>query len=195
MPFANGSTNLKDPTHTKILIAALVILAFGEVYSQYEIAQLRAGAALVGPEPTVFQPASAMAEMPVQAPTNILVSFNGVVRSVSGNILTLSTAASTTLQVAVTSQTTMVQEGALKDAATYQADIEKFHRQSDQLMQDPQQNQQALETLIAPSRNVETPITLAQLSPGAQIVVFTDGQNANAAYTAFRIIVTQALTQ
>ena len=187
---------MNDASLNRILLAAVVILALGEGYSLYQIAQLRAGSTLhVRTAPAVTQSASSTAEMPTQAPTNILISFDGDVRGVSGGVLTLSTGASSTIQVAVTSQTTIVQEGVLKDAATYQADIEKFHQESDNLMQNPKQNQQALETLIAPSRNVETPVTLSQLSPGEKVTVFANGQNANATYAAFRIIVSGALTQ
>ena len=62
-------------------------------------------------------------------------------------------------------------------------------------MQNPQQNQAALETLIAPSRNVETPLSLSQLGAGENVTVFADGRDASGAYTALRIIVAKGLTQ
>lgn len=128
----------------------------------------------------------------MQAPTDILVPLSGIVKNVSGGTLTILEGASSTIQVAASGSTAIVREGTLKDAATYQADLQNFHQESDQLMQDPQKNQFALETLLAPSRYIETPISLSQISISEQIIAFADGRSSNGAYEAVRIEVTPA---
>jgi hypothetical protein len=47
----------------------------------------------------------------------------------------------------------------------------------------------------APSRNIETQVSITQLSTGENDTVFADRQDASGAYTALRIIVAKALTQ
>jgi hypothetical protein len=178
---------MHDTPFNRILLAAVLVLTIGEGYLLYQNSQLRTAASPAGN--TAVASVSAASSTPtIQAPTNILIPLIGTVKSVSGDTLTISgKTASSTIAIAVSSDTNIVQEGVLKDAATYQADLEKFHQESDKLMQDPQQNQIALETLIAPSRNVETPLSLSHLSAGEQVIVFADGQNTDGSYTAFRI--------
>lgn len=163
----------------KILSLVVAVLVIGQALLFYQNAQLRAAA---GRETST----SATATIP--APTSILVSFIGIATNSSSNTLTLSVGSSTRT-IAVGNDTMIVREGVLKDPATYEADLEKFHQYSDQLMQDPQKNQHALQTLVAPSRNVETQIALSQITPGAKVIVFIDGQNADGSYRAVRIIV------
>jgi hypothetical protein len=177
---------MHDGPLNKILLIIVVILVLGEGYLLYQNAQLKAAAPQGGTEAA----GSASSSASVVAPTNILVPLNGTIEGVSGSTITLEGQASSTVQVVVSSDTTIVQEGALLDAATYEAELEKFHEESDQLLQNAQQNQAALETLIAPSRNVETPISLSQLSPGEEVSVFAVGQAASGAYEAYKVMAT-----
>jgi len=180
----------------RILLAAVILLALGEGYLMYQNVQLRSAAQFGAYANVPPNSATSTAQAaPVNAPSNILIPLSGELLGVSGNTITLTGQASSTIKIAVSNDTRIVQEGGLKDAAAYQSDLDAFHKQSDALMQDPQKNQTALETLIAPSRNVETPLTLAQLFAGDNLTVFADGQDASGAYTALRIIVAKALTQ
>lgn len=130
---------MRNEPLNRILLAAVIILAIGEGYLLYQNGQLRA-AGVGGTAPAISRSASSTAAAPLQALTNILIPLSGTIENISGSTLTLSGPASSTIKVAVGSDTTIVEEGALKDAATYQSDLEKFHQESDQLMQNPQKS-------------------------------------------------------
>ena len=130
-----------------------------------------------------------MSNYEASAPSTALIPLGGKVIGISGDIVTLENAASTTVRVEVSGETTIVEEGAVKSAEQYQADLDAFRSQSQNLMQDPRTNEAALARLMAPSRTIETNLSLSALMPGETITVFVDGQNADATYNAYKIVV------
>ena len=97
----------------KILLAAVILLALGEGYLLYQNSQLRSVPRQTGSVTQTFPrtpPRPALAA-PVNAPTTILVPLSGTLEGVSGSTLTLSEQASSTITVAVSSDTAIVQEG------------------------------------------------------------------------------------
>jgi hypothetical protein len=172
----------------RILLAAIILLALGEGYLLYQNAQLRA----VAPQAGAANPASAAPL--AQAPTTVLIPLGGTIASIMGGTLTLSTGASTTIAIDASSYTAIVKEDAPKDATTYQADLEKFHDESDRLMQDPQKNQYALAHLVAPSPYQTTTLSLPDLKVGDVVTIFGEPQS-DGTFAATQIIVAQPVSK
>ncbi|UPJ50378.1 hypothetical protein IVB30_02795 [Bradyrhizobium sp. 200] len=163
-----------------ILVVAVVVLAVGEAYLIHENSKLlsvldhgnramstiqRDGASL---------PDGVLSQGPIDpAPENTLKPFSGVVRSVdsSGWLIGSETKP---VHVHVSSDTKIVRMGELKTPQQAEADMQKFHEYSQELMRDPKKNKAELSHLISPSGSQETSISISDVRVGDTVMVLGD---------------------
>jgi hypothetical protein len=149
-----------------ILVIAVVVLALGEVFiignmDAYSTSAPRAASVTEStvPSPTI--------------PSNILTPVGGTVEQVSGDSIVLRGVGGQTIELHVDTRTTIVKQGAPKDSAAHEIDMDAFRTHSRELAKDPEKNHDALATLIAPSRYAETTIMLSDITVGDAINAYT----------------------
>ncbi len=179
-------------TLLRILLLAVVLLICGQAYTFFALSKIGStGAGNDAVAATTGAPTAApgaASSTPPTAPADILQSVGGPIASIASNSFTIAQG-SQTVTIQLSAQTSIVEEGAPKSAAQQASDMQAFHAYTQQLMRDPQQNQGALENLIAPSADQETTLPLADLSKGEQVEVFGDPQS-DGSMLAVKIIVT-----
>ena len=170
----------------KIILITVVILAVGEGYLLYATRApgVPSGEASVsgGQVSPVLPP---VPHLPTPAP------LAGPVEGVSANAVVIRNAvdASTDVTLMVSSDTTIVARGEVKDPKEAEADMAAYRADIAALMKDPEKNAQAISRLIAPSAYIERPLALADVKVGDTVAtVFVDGQNADV-YRAMKIVI------
>lgn len=188
--------NLFDRLDTtqKILVAGFLILAIGEAYLLIKAAGLSSTEATAG---DISNPANAaVAQEETAVPSSALSGLVGQITAVGQNSIDVNSShdSGNSISILIASTTQIMQPGALKPQAQQDAEMEQFHEYSDQLMQDPQKNQAALEHLVAPSSYEETTLSLANLSVGETVsVVYDATTQTSSGVTAYQIILLPAL--
>lgn len=185
-----------DKQLIRILLVAVLLLAIGEAYliitvssnstkSSASSALSRSGT--VGSD----QPS---ASGPIVS--TVIKATSGIVASVGNDSFTIKQSASSTSATTVTisSNSQIIVQGALLDQATQDANNEKFHAYTEQLMQDPQKNQYALAHLVAPSQFQTTTLSLSDLKVGDVITVLGE-QRSDGSFAATQAIVFRSLSK
>lgn len=191
---ASGSTDHMNPfsrldTTQKILIVGFVILALGEAYLfVHGQGKLTPGAPFV---PTSQVGTTSQ----MAAPDSALSIIDGKITSIGNDsfqIVPLSAQGPQTgappETVVIASTTQIVAQGAPKSQAQIASDMEQFKQHSEQLMQDPQTNEDALAHLIAPAPYQETKLGASDLSVGELVSIFYDSESATG-ISAYQITV------
>ena len=166
-----------------LLIAAVLLIGIGQLYLIFGKTALQSAQQTVGAPMTQGTPANTpnVQQAPtVPIPSNSLTPTGGVVQSIEGNTIVLKGQNNNTQEqrITTTPNTTIVLQGAKKDQATIEKEMQAFHDQSRALADDPTKNHDALATLIAPSPFIETKIAPSDIKTGDSVSAFVKGGTA-----------------
>ena len=152
-----------------MILMASVIFAGAAVYLVRGMSHTHLGQAQAGQE------AAQGAVLPPGAPNpsdslphyaSSVMQFSGTIVSIGAQSITFKQMDGSTLTAEVNADTKLYQEGALKDKTAYAQELKDFGAKA--------AYGNSSEVFVAPSPNVETPVTLSDLKVGMIVSLFAD---------------------
>lgn len=166
-------------THTNILYALIALLTAGQLYMFFGAGIMKQEDAAIIQTATPVVPA-------VLTSASVTVHI-GLVILVDDGLLTVESQDST-LRVALSEGTRIVEETGIKSDQVHRKELEEFNAEVARLMQDWEKNKRTLEELLPPTVFVERAINPADLREGERVAVISIGTNADGSLRAAKIV-------